>query len=151
MSRFVALAAAIALVVSGVMIGALGTFLVLGRPGWHEPLRPPRPPFPPPPGPFTREMESRLDLSDDQSEKIRAILRESREQSEAIRRELRPRLESQLAATRTRIAALLTPEQRTKFEQLVKEDQRRAERFFIDGPPPPPGGPPPWDGPPPPR
>jgi hypothetical protein len=154
MSRFVAIAAAVALVVSGVVIGALGTFLALQRPGWHDAMRPPRPPPPPPRGPFTREMEERLDLSDEQMKGVQAILRESREESEAIRRELRPRLESQLDKTRARIAALLNPEQRAKFEQLVQEDRRRAERFFIEGPPPPPRDgppPPPWDGPPPPR
>lgn len=153
MSRFVAIAAAIALVVSGIVIGVLGTFLVLQRPGFQAPFLPPRPqPHrpPPQPGPFTREMEFRLDLSEDQMKQIQVILRESRDASEDIRRELRPRLEAQLEQSRARIAALLTPEQRTKFEHMVKEDRRRIERSFIEGPPPPRDGPPPqWDGPPP--
>jgi hypothetical protein len=149
MSRFVAVAAAIALVVSGVIVGALGAFLILDRPDRHDRMWRPHPP-PPPPGPFTREMEFRLDLSDDQLKAIHAILRESREQSETIRRELRPRLEAHLEATRTRIAGTLTPEQRTRFEAMVAEDRARADRFFLDGPPPgPPGGPPPFGGPPP--
>jgi Spy/CpxP family protein refolding chaperone len=99
-------------------------------------------------------MESRLDLRDDQRKQIQDILRQGRDESDAIRRELRPRLESQLETTRKRIAAVLTDEQRAKFEQLVSEDRRRAERFFLEGPPPPPfGGPPPENGggPPPPR
>ena len=146
MSRFVALAAAMALVVSGVVIGALSTFLLFERPRMHDGMRPP-PPMPPPPqqGPFTREMEFRLDLSEEQRKQIQTVLHEGREQSEAIRRELRPRLEAHLTATRARIAALLMPEQRVKFEQLVEEDKRRAERFFIESPPGPPR-----DGPPPP-
>jgi len=147
MSRFVAIAAAVALVVSGVVIGVLGTFLVRGRPPLRQAQHQPAPP--PPEGPFTREMETRLGLSADQRKQIQVILRESRDESDAIRRELRPRLEAQLAATRSRIAALLTPEQRGKFEQLVREDQRRADRFFLEGPPPPAGpgrpGPPPWN------
>jgi hypothetical protein len=157
MSRFVAIAAAVALVVSGVVIGALGTFLALQRTTWQDARRPPGP-MPPPPhrGPFTREMEMRLDLSDEQMEKIHDILKDSREASDALRRELRPRLEAQLEKTWERIGALLNPDQRAKFEKMIKEDRRRAERFFIDGPPPPPPGgpppppPPPWDGPPPP-
>jgi hypothetical protein len=149
MSRFVAVAAAIALVMSGIVVGALGTYLVLQRPG-HGPMMSPPHPLPPP-GPFTREMESRLGLSEDQLTRIRAILRESREQADAIRRELRPRLDAHLEATRKRIAEVLTPEQRTKFEALVSEDRTRADRFFLDGPPPPPfGGPPPPFGAPPP-
>ena len=134
MNRFVAIAAALALVVSGIVIGALSTFLALERPGLREGRRPPGPP---PPGPFTREMESRLDLSAEQRKQIHAILRESRDESEALRRELRPRLEAQSEATRARIAALLTPAQRTELEELVKQDRRRAERFFLEGPPPP--------------
>src|SRR4029078_13288845 len=84
----------------------------------HPAMR--RPPGPPPPGPhpppFTREMESRLGLSDDQRKKIHAILEDSREKADAIRRELRPKLESQLDATRKQIAEALTPEQRKTFE-----------------------------------
>lgn len=144
MSRFVAVAAAIALVVSGIVVGALGAYLVLERPDRREMMWRPHPPPPHPPGPFTREMESRLGLSEDQMKQIHAILRESREQADAIRRELRPRLESHLDATRKRIAAALTPEQRSKFEAMVSEDRTRADRFFLDGPPHPPfGGPPP--------
>ena len=162
MSRFVAIAAALCLLVSGVAIGALGTFLVLERPPRFDERRPPPPRPPPgPPPPFTREMDLRLDLSEDQRQKIQAILRESREESEAIRRELRPRLEKNLKATQERISGLLTQEQRATFDELVKEDARRAQRFFLEGPPPPrggrgwpggPGGPgppgPPPDGPP---
>ena len=155
MSRFVAVAAAISLVVSGIVVGALGAYLILERPARHE-GRPGmwRPPGPPPPGPhpppFTREMESRLGLSDDQRKKIHAILEDSREKADAIRRELRPKLESQLDATRKQIAEALTPEQRKTFEEMVSEDKKRADRFFLDGPPPPPFGgppPPPGDGP----
>jgi ElaB/YqjD/DUF883 family membrane-anchored ribosome-binding protein len=142
MNRFVAIAAAIALVMSGVAVGALGSYLILERAE-----RGPRmwgPPPPHPPRPFTREMESRLGLSEDQLKQIHEILRESREQADGIRRELRPRLEAHLDATRKRIAETLTPEQRKRFEAMVSEDRSRADRFFLDGPPPPPfGGPPP--------
>ena len=157
MSRFVALAAALSLLVCGIVIGALGTFVVLQRPHPLDGMRPPpQQPPPPPPPPFTREMEERLDLSDDQRQQIQAILRDSREESEAIRRELRPRLEKNLKATQDRIGAVLTPEQHKTFDELVRQDARRAQRFFLDGSPPPhggrrgpgPPGPPPDDGPP---
>lgn len=157
MSRFVAVAAALSLLVCGIVIGALGTFVVLQRPHPLDGMRPPpQQPPPPQPPPFTREMEERLDLSDDQRQQIQAILRDSREESEAIRRELRPRLEKNLKATQDRIGAVLTPEQHKTFDELVRQDARRAQRFFLDGPPPPPGGrrgpgppgPPPDDGPP---
>ena len=148
MSRFVAIAAALSLLVCGIVIGALGTFVVLQRPHPLDGMRPP--PQQPPPAqqpPFTREMEERLNLSEDQRQKIQAILRESREESEAIRRELRPRLERNLKATQDRIGEILTPEQHKTFDDLVRQDARRAQRYFLEGPPPPPG-PPPDDGPP---
>jgi Spy/CpxP family protein refolding chaperone len=84
-------------------------------------------------------MEERLDLTDEQWEKVQAILKESRDESEAIRQELRPRLEKSLKSTQERIGALLTPAQRKIFDALVKEDARRARRFFLEGPPPPRG------------
>ncbi len=148
MSRFVAAAAAIALVVCGMVIGGAATYLIVAR----TPVRPGAGPPPPPPGrpqrggplPFTREMEERLNLTPEQQKKIDDILEKGHEDSEAIRRELRPRLEAHLEKTRASIAEVLTPEQRTEFEKLVQEDKRRADRFLIDGPPPgPPGfGPP---------
>ena len=146
MSRFVAIAAALSLVISGAVIGALAVFFVLPRGGDPGGPRPPLPgPGPGPPPPFTREMESQLDLTDDQWTKIRLILEDNRREADAIRRELRPRLEKNLEATRERIGAVLTPGQRAKFEELVRRDKRRADRFFLEGPP----HPPPHDGPPP--
>ena len=127
MSRFVALAAALSLLVCGIVIGALGTFVVLQRPHPLDGMRPPpQQPPPPQPPPFTREMEERLDLSDDQRQQIQAILRDSREESEAIRRELRPRLEKNLKATQDRIGAVLTPEQHKTFDELVRQEIGRA-------------------------
>ena len=142
MSRFVAIAAALSLLACGIVIGALGTFVVLQRPHPPDGMRPPPlqqgPPHPPPQQPpFTREMEERLNLSDDQWEKLQTILRESREESEAIRRELRPRLERNLKTTQDRIGEILTPEQHKTFDELVRRDARRAQRFFLEGPPPP--------------
>jgi len=136
MSRFAAVAAALALVVSGIAIGALLTFLVFVRP------LPPHPPSPPPfqPAPFTREMDSRLKLTGEQRRQIQAIIEDGRKESDAIRKELRPRLEKSLAGIRERIGAVLTPEQHAMFDELVREDRRRADRFFLEGPPPPPPG-----------
>ena len=150
MSRFVAVAAALALVISGILVGALGTYLILERPGRREMPWPPGPPGPHRPGGFSRELELRLEMTEPQMRQFHDIVRESREQAEAIRRELRPRLDAHLAATRKRVAQMLTPAQRAKLEEIMEEDRRRADRFFLDGPPPPPpGGPPPYGGPPP--
>lgn len=136
MSRFTAFAAALALLASGIAIGALGTFLLLERP------RPPGPMLgpPPPDRAFMDELEQRLALTPEQRDAIERILREGRREGEEIRHELRPRLERQIDATRERIDALLTPEQRDRFAALRREQRRRIDRFLLDGPPPP--GPP---------
>jgi Spy/CpxP family protein refolding chaperone len=137
MSRFAAVAAALALLVSGMAIGALGTYLVLERP-----RGPAETPARPAPGSFTREVETRLELTEDQKKRIEALIKESRREADEIRRELRPRLEQYLETTRTRFDALLTPEQRARFEELYRQDRQRAERFFLEHPPePPPRGP----------
>ncbi len=147
MSRFTAFAAALALLVSGIAIGVLGTLLVEGR------RRPPHEAFgggPPRPGRMLDDLKQQLALSPEQETKIAAILDEGRREGEALRREMRPRLDQQVEAVRRRIEAELTAAQRTKFEEL----RRRAWRFLLEGPPPgfPRGGPPhdgpPHDGPP---
>ncbi len=133
MSRFSAVAAALALLASGMAIGALGTYLFLARPHGRQ-SQPPAAPTS-----FTAIMESRLQLSDAQKKQIEDLIRESRRQADEIRRELRPRLEKYLEETRARFESLLTPEQRAKFDELYRED-RRAERFFLETPPGPPRG-----------
>ncbi len=150
MTRFTSVAAALALVLSGMAVGSLATFLLMSRP------RRDGPPPPPPPPPFSRALEDRLGLTEEQRRKVETILEEGRREGEAIRREVRPRLEQQIDAVRGRIEAVLDPEQREKFREMVREDRRRAERFLIEGArppeePPPAEGPPPRRDPPPPR
>ncbi len=160
MSRFTAFAAALALLVSGVAIGALGTLLVQGRP------RPPHERFgggPPRPGRMLEDLKQQLSLTTAQEQKIAAILDEGRREGEALRREMRPRLDQQVESVRKRIESELNDAQRTKFEEL----RRNSWRFLLEGPPPgmppgpvprgpregplhdgpPPGGPPPGEGP----
>jgi Spy/CpxP family protein refolding chaperone len=129
MKPIAALASVTALLVCGVVAGALGMHL------FEAHRRPPqwargRPPGPPPHLDL-REMEERLDLTADQSRQIAGILDRSRDESEALRLEVRPRLEKQMERTRQEIEAVLTPEQRRKFEDLRRDQRRRARRFFL--------------------
>jgi len=165
MSRGWAIVIVAALFLSGVSIGALGMHLydlrIAGS--FHGPFGGP------PPRAFGWLLESRLDLTPEQREKIATIRRESWRESESLRREVHPRLEKQMEATRQKILAVLTPGQREKLEKFVRENPGALHRFFLgegdrrpglppgphgppQGPPPggfPPGGPPP-DVPPPP-
>ncbi len=124
-----ALLSVTALLVCGVVAGALGMHLFEAHRGPARWMRG-RPPGPPP-HLVMREMEERLDLTADQRRQIAGILDRSRDESEALRREVRPRLEKQMERTRQEIEAVLTPEQRRKFLDLRREQRRRARRFFL--------------------
>ncbi len=158
MSRGWALLAVAALFLSGVSIGALGMHLYYRHLAleFRGPFGPPRT--------FARMLESRLDLTPEQKEKIAAIRRESWRESESLRQEIHPRLDKQLEATRQKILAVLTPEQRGTLEAFARDNPWALHRFFLGegdrrsehhpGPPgepgpagPPPGAPP--EGPPP--
>lgn len=147
MSRGWALVSVFALFLAGISIGALGMHLYQERSERDE-----RGPFAGPGRPFARRLEMRLDLTQEQRDKIATIRRESWRESESLRRELRPRIEKQMEATRERVLAVLTPAQRERLEKLLRDDPRAFHRFFLGegerprggGPgPPPPGGPPP--------
>ena len=165
MSRGWAILIVAALFLSGVSVGALGMHLYDQRiaGSFHGPFG-----FPPPRA-IGRLLESRLELTPEQREKIATIRRESWRESESLRREVHPRLQKQMEATRQKILAVLTPEQREKLEKFVRENPGALHRFFLgegerrpgqphgphgplQGPPPegPPPGEPPSDGPPPP-
>lgn len=73
-------------------------------------------------------MKRDLDLNDQQATQIRAILDQTREEYRQLRAEVRPRYDTVRQAARTKIRALLTPEQQRKFDAKVAErDARRDE------------------------
>lgn len=67
-------------------------------------------------------MKRDLDLNEQQAAQIRVILEQTREEYRQLRAEVRPRYDAVRQNARTRIRALLTPEQQQKF------DARSAER-----------------------
>jgi Spy/CpxP family protein refolding chaperone len=101
-------------------------------------------------------LADRLDLTAEQQEKLRPIIKPYAEELNRIRtlsisdtRKVLDRLEHD-------VAAVLTPEQRTKFDELNREQRERMQRFTRDrgpggamrpphdqGPGEPPPGPPP--------
>jgi Spy/CpxP family protein refolding chaperone len=151
MNRGWALVSVFALFLSGVSIGALGMHLLRERSGgeYH------RHSFGFPPHAAGRYFADRLQLTPEQRDKIAAIRRDSWKESESLRRELRPRIEKEMAATKEKVLAILTPEQREKLEELLREEPHFFHGFlFGEGerhPPAPPvplkeGEPPPGPG-----
>ena len=75
------------------------------------------------------KMRQELNLTDQQTSQVRAILDETRNEYRALRSELKPRFEEPRQKARARIRALLTPEQQQKFDAMVtqKDAQRSQE------------------------
>jgi Spy/CpxP family protein refolding chaperone len=84
-----------------------------------------------------RKMDQRLDLTQEQQERIRAILDETMDKYMEIRQEMQPlmkdfepRFNAVRQQSRDRIRALLSPEQLPKFEEMARErDEKLKERF----------------------
>ncbi|HEY0385361.1 MAG TPA: hypothetical protein VGC64_05090 [Pyrinomonadaceae bacterium] len=67
------------------------------------------------------EMKRDLNLNEQQATQIRAILDHTRNDYRALRAEVRPRYDTLRQNARTRIRALLTPEQQQRFDARVAE------------------------------
>jgi Spy/CpxP family protein refolding chaperone len=73
-------------------------------------------------------MKSDLNLNEQQATQIRAILEQTREEYRQLRAEVRPRYDGVRQNARTKIRALLTPEQQQKFDaKIAARDARRDD------------------------
>jgi len=73
------------------------------------------------------KMRTELKLTDQQTTAVRTILDETRNEYRALRTELRPRFEEPRMKARTRIRALLTPEQQQKFDAMVAQQDAQHD------------------------
>jgi len=74
------------------------------------------------------KMRQQLNLTDQQTTAVRAILDETRNEYRALKTELRPRFEEPRQKARARIRALLTPEQQQKFDAMVVQQDAQHEQ-----------------------
>jgi len=135
MNRLLALVTVMSLFVAGIAIGALGMHIYQDR-YVHRHDEPPGPGV----GFAGRRLHSMLDLSAEQMRKIDAILEQSHRQAMELRDDLHPRVMAIMERAQEEIAGILDPEQREKFQQLLQDNRRRAEYFFLGPPPGPRGG-----------
>jgi Spy/CpxP family protein refolding chaperone len=71
-------------------------------------------------------MKSDLGLNEQQAAQVRVILDQTREEYRQLRSEVRPRYDAVRQNARTKIRALLSPEQQQKFDaQMAERDARR--------------------------
>jgi len=98
-----------------------------------------------------RRLSGDLDLTQAQVEKLRPIFYATAKKLAEIRREQEPKIQAAITEDLKSIKEVLTPEQREKFEAVLKHLRERRQAMERFGPPPPPPGMgPPPDGPPPP-
>jgi Spy/CpxP family protein refolding chaperone len=88
-----------------------------------------------------KRLAERLDLTPDQEEQIKPIVRRNMEELRKLRRSAMSETRTVFERMQHEIEEKLTPEQRTKFEQMNREFRERARRFMQDRQNRPPGGP----------
>lgn len=84
---------------------------------------------------FFKSLQKNLDLDARQTEQIRGVIDETRAGYRQLQTEVAPRYDALRRGGRSRIRALLTPEQQQKFDQMTAERdaRRRAEEERRDG------------------
>jgi hypothetical protein len=73
-------------------------------------------------------LNRKLDLDPRQLEEVRKLVHETHEKIQAIRSQVRPQTEAIIEGTQARISALLTPEQRVKYDTMIAERKARLSR-----------------------
>ncbi len=74
---------------------------------------------------FLRRAERELRLNPEQRERIDKIIQASQERTRKLMEPVAPDLRAELERTKDEFLEVLTPEQRTRFEELMKKQQQR--------------------------
>lgn len=102
--------------IAGIAVGAIGTRIVvrqaIQRMARNPDLMRER---------IEREITSRLALSPDQQAKVHTILLRSQHDAQQLRREFQPQFAEIFDRTEHDVSEILTPDQRERFEKLLKE------------------------------
>ncbi len=123
--------AAVALLLSGIVVGVFGSHVWMRTQGVG---------FPPPPDVFKariwQHFEKELELTADQIALIQPEFDSAWKRGDEIRRTVEPEIQAIFAETEKRMRVHLTPEQQERLDALRKRMEERRKDF--DGPPPPP-------------
>jgi len=77
---------------------------------------------------FLRRMERELALSPEQREPVDKVLKEGQERMKKLMETIEPRRREEYKRTLEEFRALLTPEQRQRFDALLKQQQRARDQ-----------------------
>ncbi len=75
-----------------------------------------------------RRAERELNLTRDQREQIDKIISASQERTKKLMEPVTPKIREELQQTKDKFVAVLTPEQRTRFEELLKQQRQQQLR-----------------------
>jgi Spy/CpxP family protein refolding chaperone len=76
---------------------------------------------------FFRRMQKQLDVTPGQHEEIAKIMKESQERTRTLWEQIGPQMREELRRVREEIRQVLTPEQQTKMDELLKARPRKAD------------------------
>ena len=77
---------------------------------------------------FLRRVERDLDLSPDQREQVDKIISASQERSKKIMEPVTPKIREELQQTKEQFRAVLNPDQKIRFDELLKQQQQQRQR-----------------------
>ncbi len=80
------------------------------------------------------DMQSRMKLSNEQFAKINSIYDETRAKFHEVRERYKPEMDALEKAQRDKVRAVLTPEQLTEYEKMLKEQEEREKQKGGRGP-----------------
>jgi hypothetical protein len=133
--------ATIVIFIAGLVTGALVVWhsgRLFSTPSQHPPGAPRPGPVVSPGGlrlDFLRRVERDLNLTAAQHEQIDKLLKESQERSRKIMEPVAPQIHEELEHTREEFRNVLTPEQRVKFDELLKHPLHRQDQQHHQGTP----------------
>lgn len=120
--------AGLVILAAGVTLGIAGTLLVV-------------PPRIRPPMPVDRAMQfllgrlgQELELSEEQVEELKGILKVRMNKLDEIRQKARPEIEEQLELLKSEVSEVLTPEQQDRWQRFIEHMDRMFRRGMRRGP-----------------
>lgn len=77
---------------------------------------------------LVNRLDSKLDLDARQKEQARVIVHKTQTEIREVRRQFRPQMVVIIEKAEKEISAILTPEQRTKYEKMIAERKEKFQR-----------------------
>ena len=84
---------------------------------------------------FLRRVERELNLTADQREQIDKIIIASQERSKKLMEPIQPKIREELQQTREQFRAVLNPEQKIRYDELLKQQQQQQRQRDQHRPP----------------